>query len=699
MISDELNEPDKFVFGSGTVEGGAHVLVYGVGGSTNRSTPPYQASFRLSDGQDSIYLFAPDSSLQQAWFAPCIPSDRSFGQSQLQADPVLFRTPTPGAPNSLDTLRIQLIQDQLVSSQSSGFYTQAIEVSLQATDPRTSIFYSLNGDEVDPDELAYSTPLRLGNKKNAKDKIADEPTSPLWKEPEGPVFKAQVLRARGYYQGCPTTEEVFRTFFIDPYMLERYRVPVFSLISDRDNFFDYDEGIYVPGVNFNPADDGYSGNYFETGRAWEREINLEIFAPNGTLQLEQTVGGRINGNTTRSYPQKSLRLYARPEYSGTSTIPYRFFLDRSFTEYETIVLRTAGADISNTFFKDALCHQLATQLRVDYQSASASVVFLNGEYWGIHNIRERQDEFYLKRLYGVIPGEYDLISVNDFTSRLYEVDQGDLQAYQSLLAYVRAHDLSQDKYMDTLYTLIDFDNFIDYHILQLFVANEDWLNANTKFWRERNADGKWRWLFFDCDRCFTNIDNDRLGVLTGNRLTSSWADWAIELQQAVFRNEKFRDRFHARFVYAMENVFTTGNLLRIIDDMERIYEPLANEQIERWRFPESFYNWKDNVNGLRSFAMYRPVEMMRQLTDNFGIPYIVAPNPASASAPIRIMMRDQTIRTVQLRVFDAQGRVVQDAHTYTTGTPIATRGLLPGYYVAHVTTGELVFRLPLIVTR
>ena len=624
-ISDNRLEPNLFPLPKTTLGPNAFLLIR-ANGKFARLERPYQAPFRLSDVGDTLFLFY-DSILVQQLSTPCIPKDKSFGV--LPGDTVysLLRTPTPGYENAADSFTIQLYNDSLDVSIGAGFYSKQQEVTLTSSVSGTEIWYSLNSDEPEPDELRYTSPVVIENRSKWPDKLADEPTSPDWKEPDGPTYKGTVLRARGFFQGCPVTPEVVETYYYAANEGARFPVPVVNVVSNRDHFFDNEEGIYVPGVNLNPNDAGYSGNYFETGRAWERPVFVNLMIDNNVVWKQQ-LGVRIHGNTSRGYPQKSLRLYARNSYSGDTLMRYPFFEYRPYNTFSRLVLRTAQADISGTFFKDPLCHALAAQMHVDYMSSAPAVVFINGEYWGIHNLRERQDEGYLKAQYGSDLKGYDLISVNNFGKNPLEVDEGSMDAYNQLVADLYTLDPNSTQFFEYLNAHIDLENFIDYHILQLFVANEDWLNANTKFWKSHEAGSKWRWLFFDCDRCFNRSQSNRLNGLMETVVDDGWPQWATHLQRRIFKNKPFQKAFSARYYELLNTTFSSGNLLGLIAEFERAYAPLIPEHIKRWQAPATIYAWQDNVAHLKRFAVERPIHTAELLARHFEQPFYVYPNTA-----------------------------------------------------------------------
>lgn len=696
LLSDDREEPGKFVFPDVSIPAKGFLVIYatGIDGATGLNAP-----FKVSDDEDSLFLYQPDSTLVDQINAICVPEDQSYGRKTDGSNQLVhFSQPSPGQSNNQQpTTTITRFQDELTFSVKAGFYTTSQTVSITSKDPRSVIFYTLDGDEPHTRESRYTKSINISDRSKQKDKLADIPSAEDWHEPDGKVFKATTLRARAYYQGCPTSDDIVQSYFIKESMTERYNVPVFSLTTEKSNFFDFHTGIYIPGVNQRPNDLRGTGNSFQSGKKWERPVHVEMFDPKGNLLWAQHAGVRIHGNTTRSYPQKTLRLYAREEYSGDSVFNYKFFDSRNIDQFETILLRTANADISNTFFKDGLTHNLVKKLNIDYQAFTPAIVFLNGEYWGIHNIRERQDEHYLKRYHGAKEGTYDLISISEKVSGFLEVVEGSLDEYNLLLDFIRNHDLSIRENYDSAAAKIDIQNFIDYHIAQLFLANEDWPNANTKFWKSHQPGSKWKWMFFDCDRCFSDIDMDKINQFTGNKIENSLPDWATEVQRALFKSPDFRKHFFARFTYAMNNFFRPSQLMGEIERLERIYEGLANEHVKRWQLLNSYYAWKDNVEALKTFALYRPVEMLDQLQKNFGSPFNVYPNPTRSD--FKISSELPSGEFIRARVFDQMGRLVKEWNFTSQSWDFSTTGMNSGIYHLQLIYGELVFNHQLVLTR
>src|SRR5690606_36208929 len=195
-------------------------------------------------------------------------------------------------------------------------------------------------------------------------------------------------------------------------------------------------------------------NWHLRGREWEHPTHLELFEPGeGVAGLKQEIGIRIHGGWSREGMAKSLRLYARNAY-GDSRFNYPIFSDSGDEGFNRLLLRNSGNDRMNTLFRDAMMQALGKGMRMDTQDYRPAVVFLNGEYWGILNLRERYDQHYLARTYGVNPDNVDYLANHN------EVDQGDATHYQQTIQYIQNNNLANDDNFRELQTRIDTDNYM-----------------------------------------------------------------------------------------------------------------------------------------------------------------------------------------------------------------------------------------------
>jgi hypothetical protein len=532
-------------------------------------------------------------------------------------------------------------------SQHGGFFTEQFELALASSDPSLTVYYTLDGSEPDKgasSTMEYTSPVTLKSRAGDPNILsAIDTTSPYWAPPEGEVFKCSVVRARVYCgSGSWPSAVTTNSYFVDPHINSRYTLPVVSIASDTGNFFDYDKGIYVKGRIY---DDNYDehliwwsrpANYLMEGDDWERPVHVELFEPGGRPGFSLDAGVRIHGAATRALCQKSLRIYFSSDYDRQKILDYDLFpgaersnADEPLTEFKRIILRNSGNDWGNTMFRDALVQGLLDGTRLDRQAYRPSVVFLNGEYWGIHNMRERQDEWYLETRYGAPRGDFAILENNGTLDEGQATDEAD---YKSLLDYIATNGVKDQEHYEHVKTLMDVDDFIDYYFTNIYVGNLDWPQNNVKFWRYRTGsydpdaryglDGRWRWFLYDTDVSMGLYDPGNYKDNFLHRVLSTVSGkppgWSTFLFRSLMTNEEFKNAFVQRSLYHLANTFDPKRVIDRIDQMSSTIEPMMTEHGARWAGPD-METWRRNVESMKVFAENRPAYMIRDLNTELGL--------------------------------------------------------------------------------
>ncbi len=265
-----------------------------------------------------------------------------------------------------------------------------------------------------------------------------------------------VVRARACKEGYIPSPTATNTYFVDSDIANRYTMPVVSIAAQEPDFFGYEQGIYVAGKN---RDDINVPNYTLEGDLWERPLNVTFFEPDGTVGFSQDAGHRIHVGWTRNLAQKTLRLYARGGY-GESYFTYPVFPGLPVEQFKRMLLRNSGNDWGSTMFRDAMMQRLVEHLPLDTQAYRPAVLYLNGEYWGINNLQERYDKYYLEQKYGVDPEAVDILEYLPNTQHL--VKDGDSAHFDETLSYIEANGLSAPDQYDYIKTRVVVYNFINY---------------------------------------------------------------------------------------------------------------------------------------------------------------------------------------------------------------------------------------------
>ena len=220
----------------------------------------------------------------------------------------------------------------------------------------------MDGSDPTIESEKYEAPITIKDMSDTENRLsARTDIAPNGVEkPRENVDKAAVIRAVSVDSEGRISAPVTKTYFIGTTNSGYYpKMKVVSLVTDPDNLFDYEKGIYCLGKAYETENTGAGrnvqpwnliANYSMRGREWERPASFTLF-DNGEKVVEQEVGIRIKGNYSRSLAQKSFNIYTRKDY-GMPEFEYDFFggkatkakNGKSIKKYEGVVLRNGGND-------------------------------------------------------------------------------------------------------------------------------------------------------------------------------------------------------------------------------------------------------------------------------------------------------------------------------------------------------------------
>ncbi|NOQ70617.1 MAG: hypothetical protein GQ574_01365 [Crocinitomix sp.] len=499
----------------------------------------------------------------------------------------------------------QIADNKLTFSHSSGFYARNFALKITSANGDT-IRYTSNGSipsHNSPDFLD-SIPVSILN--YLPDTLVYIQTSPGVNQGHTNKYKANIFRFATFKNGFQTSTVYNQSYFVGNEKEELYpNVPVISLITDANNFFQKDTGFYVPGSEYEKNNN--SGNYDQKGKNWERPVHLQYFNVDGDYAFGQDIGARIHGRIRR-IPQKSLRICARSEY-GNATMNYPFFGSQNDSTFKKILLRNSMGCWQKTLFKDQLTSYLCRDLNFEIAAGQPVIVFLNGEYWGIHAIREYfNDDYFSDKL--LVPKDSINLVKHDFgvsqgSNSKRDVDEGSGKGLIDLYAFLTKADMQLESNYEAVQKWLDLSSIIDYYCAEIFFNNRDWPNNNNVLWSV-GKNGHWRQIFSDLDAGWSKPEANTLALLL--RKPNSSAKF---LFQKLMESAKFKTQFSQRMSCLLQNELSEKNILTAIDLYEKLYEPIVQEHIYRWGIPGSINQWKGKVDLLRSFAKNRGQNIMR----------------------------------------------------------------------------------------
>jgi hypothetical protein len=451
--------------------------------------------------------------------------------------------------------------------------------------------------------------------------------------PAGMVDKAIVVRAIAINSKGQASTTVTNTYFFgNP---RRFNLPILAVNLDPRDLFDYDQGIFVAGRKFDAwraknrdvtATMGVAdANWRTTGKESERIATIEYFDTDATsVVLNQTVGLRVHGAFSRAVANKSFRIYSRKKYGADNINMFGKFDRRAYPS--NLILRNSGNDRANTLFRDAFLHKAFEGLNVETSKSKPTIVFINGEYWGIYNIRERLDEEHFAKLINVKPNEIS-------TLKNFQIDgaSGMASDWSLIVDELRASSKSKQASLKIAEKYIDIDNMIDAHIAYIYSANIDWPHNNSLVWRRRFNSAsnpgnsfqysKWRWAIQDFDLAFHSYQHPTLKYALSVNGPKNRPDlsWSTELFRLLMSDDAYRNKFISRY-YDLLNLYLSPE--RIDGDIKLYSQSIASEiphHINRWATHKNTDDWTSQVKKLTTFSQQRQSHQFNELESIFGL--------------------------------------------------------------------------------
>ena len=496
------------------------------------------------------------------------------------AERVYFANPTPGSSNDPAGLTGYATEPRL--SCTGGYVTPGTIVSLSLAEGDTVYRYTTDG----------SVPTEQSDE--FRDLSVTENT---------------VLRVRAFKTNRLPSEVATATYIIGS--RSDRTLPVVCLASDPKGLFSEETGIFAFGTQHSPEFPYVGANFWKD---WERETNFEYYV-NGKKVIDELAGMKVYGQFSRAYDQKSVAVYFRGDY-GVDNVTYPFFDNSDHTTFGCLLLRAGGQDQNMTRIRDAYAAQVMKgHTSLVFQDWQPVAVYINGQYWGYFDLRERINAEWLGRYAGVDENNLDLIKGNS------NAKAGTNEAYLDLVHYAATYDLKDETYYQYVAGKVDIDNFIDYLITEIYFANGD--TGNIKCYCEKSSSGKWRWIMFDFDMTLRNDAVwDSLNMFqTQFNPAGHGADngFSTELRCALLKNPDFRQRFIERFAEHLNTTFQPKTMKPILQRMAAQIEDEIPRHCERWHKPATYEAWRREVDNLYRIIDGRNDLCRRQLRQYFKI--------------------------------------------------------------------------------
>lgn len=532
----------------------------------------FHTNFRLNSGGETIGLFNEALILLDSITYFDQVKDVSLGRNP--DDNLIwnyFPEPTPGSSNSTTGFLTNEQANDPSFSIASGFFTSPQDIYITAAGVNAEIRYTSDGSQPDQDSELFTGNLSISS--------------------------TVVIRAKTFSDDVLPSKTISHSYFID----EPTTLPVISLIMNPEFLSDPETGIYVD-------------EDIDLRRDWERNGTIEYYNVDHELDFTINADFRLFGNSAIYYPQKSLAVF--PD----NPLEYQLFDAVDTDSFYSLVLRSSSDDWPHTMLRDALMHTLVKDhLKLDHQAYTPSVFFINGEYFGIHNIREKFNERYLETYHNIDPQNVDIIHMDIRDTTIIAIE-GDLNEIEATLEFIQENDLSEEANYNEVKNMIDVENYVDYLVGNLFFSNTSW-HHNVKVWREKTSGAKWKWLLYDLDRGMFQYYVNNYSVIEDLDTTDLFFPHLNE-------NIEFQSLLLNRLTIFMSTVFESQRVEHHIDSLKNKIAGEITDHSLRWKDEcdyqgncgiQSYADWITDVDGLYNYTEFAQGKVIEYMNSFYSL--------------------------------------------------------------------------------
>ena len=685
-LTDNPSSPTKWqIPGSNpaatTIAAGGYLLIWA---DNDTSDSGLHANFKLDANGEQIALFDSDgSTLIDSIIYPDQNTDISFGRyPDGNDDWGFFDLPSPGEENSGGYLNEV---DAPKFSQNHGFYDTAFYVTIATETENATIYYTLDGSEPYvfggrlPSGTIYTEPILITKTTCLRAKAIKTGWKPSEIKTRSYIFVDDVVRQSpsgvapgpGWPTGSINSQVI--DYGMDPDVVNDplYKnlmddsllaIPSFSLVTDLKNLFDPATGIYV--------------NALREGQAWERPVSVELLNPDGSEGFQINAGFRIRGGWRRrpDNPKHPFRLFFRTEY-GEAKLRFPLFEDEGADEFENVDMRTSqnyswasDGDSQNTMVRDVFSRDVQGMMGHPYTRSRYYHLYINGQYWGLHQTQERSEASYAESYLGGDKEDYDVAKMEREEGNSMVATDGNLEAFRRLYdatragfsnnaAYYRVQGMNPDGTPNPNYErLLDVDNLIDFMIIEYYTGDRDGPgsrfgnipNNTYGIYNRRNPDG-WKWFHHDNEHTLDARESEQNMVTPFTSAGAQWRyfnpHWLHE--QLITNNADYRMHF-ADHVY--KHFFNDGLLtpsvsqamiqaradeieLAIIAESARWGDAKVSTPFTRDR------HWQPEINRILNYLQTRTNVVLNQFKNVSWYPNIQPPTLSHSGGQINSSLR------------------------------------------------------------
>lgn len=542
-------------------------------------------NFKIDGEGEKIYLYNKSNGSTESIWVKDLASGWSLGRITDGASSWgVFIQPTPGTANTTKAYSTER-EPEPGFSVLEGFYTTKQSVGLTTTSLSAEIRYTTDGSEPLPTSTLYSgTPISITTTK---------------------VIRATCFSKTDKLPGRSASN----TYFISN---TGHSVPVLSVITDNSNLY------------------GGAGIFDNWQQEWEKPCYVEYFDVNKKKQFEQFTGIQIDGGAggSRSNAQHSFRLEFDNKNYGERDVDYPLLPDRpGRKDYKSIYLRNGSNQWLTFQFKDAMeTKTMSYQTNNYYSGCTPVVVYINGSYFGLYEMREKlNDEFFEENYNATIDSTFNLLSLSYYYNSILRALNGSVENFTTDYNNFMKINHYDANYLQKADRIIDLDYYTDYIAAQTWIADTDWPFNNIKIVKGDFTNNRWRFILQDLEWAlnpngWTNSGYDHIGYMLNYNPDMPY----IRFWQELIKYSAYKNKFINRLADLMNSSYLPENTIGIAQSIyDESYSEMRAEYV-KWGGGEAQANsrmtqYQNNMATFKSELTNRSNTVQNNIVSNFNL--------------------------------------------------------------------------------
>jgi len=558
------------------------------------------AGFKLTQTQPEAIVFA-NASGAIIDSMTLVPTQSNHSRGRISDGAATWGVFTTPSPNATNTNAKQNYATKPAMSLAAGFYAGSQSVSITSPDAAVSIYYTTDGSTPTTSSNLYSGPVNIAT--------------------------TTVLRARAFSSNLniPASFVNSNTYFIN----STHTTNVVSVFGDQIETL-------LNGSQIFP----------QTG--------LEYFDETQALKAETEGEANEHGNDSWAYNQRGFDYVSKDEMGYNYAVNHTVFVNKTRASFERLIFKAAANDNFPegtpglpAHIRDSYAHTLSqrAKLNMDERTWAPAVLYANGKYWGVYDVREKVDDA-------------------DFTSYYYDQDEPNIQFlktwggtwseyggtqaqtdWNTLRAFITGNSMATQSNYDYVDSVFNVKSFVDYFVFNSWLATSDWLDWNTAWWRGLDPAGdkkKWRYTLWDLDAIlghyinYTGIPDPSPNADPCNveGLPDPGGQGHTQILNALMANPGFKQYYQARYADLMNTSLNCNFALPLLDSMIAVIQPEMAAHCAKWG--GSFSTWQANAAAFRQNIQDRCNSMTQGMIDCYTLtgPYAITLDVQPAGAGI-----------------------------------------------------------------